>query len=396
MSYGKEPEYIDGLLILRGLSSLGVLFAHSITYDKDEISFAFYLHNNWEFSDTLKQLFLAFLPDTGGNFVIFFFILSGYLMGKVFFLGSYQFSNTDIIRYYKSRFLRIAPLLYFNLIICAALFVWSFPHPLKTLGDFLFINNITGRSINQVTWSLSYEMQYYLMAPFVFYIFGKDNLNNLLWIFFAVIILSLFRVYSDQLLLAQCFKFLFVFLAGFSVNILLRTLPLRKNKFGNFFAIVFGFFAGNLVYYYLSNLGRPWLAFWALIVFAMGTVYLLEIPRKEDRVEAAPKPFKILFLRFWTWMGILSYGIYLWHFPILHTQHIKTIKFLGVLAENGYVFSKWQETLIYHMTMLPLVIFLATLVSLVTFFLIEIRYRPNLYSFGNSRYLGKYFMSIFK
>jgi peptidoglycan/LPS O-acetylase OafA/YrhL len=397
VSNNKGIEYIDRLLILRGLSSFGVLLVHSLRNRGDEIDLYFYLNNHWEFSESIKSVLLAFYPTTGSNFVAFFFILSGYLMGKVFFQQRYTFSKSDIIKYYRSRFLRIAPLLYFNLIICSSLFIYSSHHPLKAIGDFLFINNITGRSINWVTWTLSYEMQYYLIAPFVFYLLGKNNLKKkILLVFLVVIILSPIKLLEDQIALVQCFNFLFVFLAGFSVNILIKLFPIRKNKYSNLLAIGVGFFVGNLVFYYFHNLGHQWISLWVLVIFAMGTVYILDSPQKDTLTGESPQSFKILFLRFWTWIGFLSYGIYLWHFPIIVTQHMKVMKYLGILAEIGYVFTKWQETLIYHITMFSFVIFLTLLVSLVTFFLIELRYRPSLYSFTNSKYTGKYLRLIFK
>ena len=234
MAFNEKPGYIDNLLAVRGLSSLGVLLSHCLNFP-NMYTLKTHLESGAMYGSRLGELLQMLWCSTGSNFVYFFFVHSGYLMGKVFFMGSYQVTSEGIKRFYRGRFLRIAPLLYFNLVFCLAMYANSDPNPLKLLGDVFFVNNLTGRNINPVTWSLSWEMQYYLMSPFVFLLFYRSRAV------FMLFILSLFGllfiVYDPGNFLASTVKFLFMFLIGFSVNPLLKSTSLVKFKWSAFVAI---------------------------------------------------------------------------------------------------------------------------------------------------------------
>jgi len=116
LSYREPPVYIDHLLAIRGLSALGVVMVHSLA--SSDLSYRFYVEHGWEFGATWQPILTALLPETGKNFVLFFFVHSGYLMGKVFFMGRYSTDRQGLRRFYRGRLLRIAPLLYVNLIAC--------------------------------------------------------------------------------------------------------------------------------------------------------------------------------------------------------------------------------------------------------------------------------------
>ena len=87
MSYREPPLYIDNLLAIRGLCALGVAVGHLI--GASELSFRWYLENAWEAGATSHTILSALLPTTGKNFVLFFVVHSGYLMGKIFLMDRY-------------------------------------------------------------------------------------------------------------------------------------------------------------------------------------------------------------------------------------------------------------------------------------------------------------------
>ena len=219
---------IDYLMILRGMAVIGVLLghacgigAHSVGVIVSKSTGASYVfHEPFSFGYSLIEILT---PIIGRNFVILFFVLSGYLMGKVFFTGHHD-ALKGKYEFYKARYLRLAPLLYFNLLVCAALFSGADLNPIKALGDFLFITNFTGRGINLVTWSLSPEMQYYLVAPFIFLLFQRARFTDLIGsIALAVILFALPIFWS----FAAYFDVAFAFVAGFSANLLLRLFPFQ-------------------------------------------------------------------------------------------------------------------------------------------------------------------------
>ena len=374
MSYRETPVYIDNLLALRGLCALGVLLVHSL--GASDLSFRHYVENDWAFGALSQQIVASLTPTTGKNFVLFFFVHSGYLMGKVFFMDRYALDKAGIMRFYKSRLLRIAPLLYVNLVFCLLFVVSTMPSWKQGLGDFLFINNFTGRNINGVTWSMSWEMQYYLVAPLVFMCFCIPSSRNLilvlcLAVFFEVLANVGITKYPPT-------EFMFYFLSGFAINLALRQWDVQKFRGSAWVAVAGGFFVGNAIYYVLVNNDLP----------------------RADETAAMPQEgyglFRLLVLRFWTWAGILSYGIYLWHLPLLSFINDSAVRVAHALfAALGDVETGWQRMLLFHMVQMPAILVATLLVSLFTFLTVEIRFRPGLYSWDSSRYVGRYIKARF-
>jgi peptidoglycan/LPS O-acetylase OafA/YrhL len=389
LSYREPPVYIDNLLVIRGLCAVGVALAHFLGVS--ELSFRWYLENGWEAGATSYAIFSVLALTTGKNFVLFFFVHSGYLMGKIFFTDRYGVDRSGIVGFYCGRLLRIAPLLYLNLIVCLLILPSANPTIFEAWGDFLFVNNFTGRNINGVTWSLSWEMQYYLLAPFVFAIFAVPSKKAL----FQVVALACVFEIASLLGMRDIppTEFLFYFLLGFAVNLALRHFQARKFAGSTVLAIVGGFFVANGVYYVLFNAGLERVAANPFIgIAAAFTIYLLELPRMD---EGAPQPherygrLRLLTLRFWTWMGIISYGVYLWHLPIAQLGNSFTVRMaLALIDSVGGVDVGWQRMLIFHAVQLPLLLGATLLVSLITFFTVEIRFRPHLYRWDRSRYGG--------
>lgn len=374
---------------MRGLCALGVAVVHLL--GASALSFRAYLDNGWEFGSTSHTMFAALTPTTGKNFVLFFFVHSGYLMGKVFFTHRYRPDRHGIARFFRGRFLRIAPLLYLNLIVCLLILPSANPTIGEALGDFLFLNNFTGRDINGVTWSLSWEMQYYLIAPLIFLIFAMPSKNVLLRVLALACVLEIASVLGMRDIPPT--EFFFYFLLGFAVNLVLRYFDARKFPGSTAFAVVVGFFVANAIYYVLFNAGLERVAANPFIgIAAAVTIYLIELPRAD---EAVPQPYeaygtlRLLSLRFWTWMGILSYGIYLWHLPIAALGTPFTAQTAMMLIDHvGGVEAGWQRMLIFHGVQLPMIVGATLLVSLFTFFTVETRFRPHLYKWDSSRYVG--------
>ena len=241
MSYREPPVYIDNLLAMRGLCAVGVLLVHSL--GASELSFRHYLEHGWEFGSTLHDVLASLTPTTGKNFVLFFFVHSGYLMGKIFFMDRYPLDRAGIWRFYRSRFLRIAPLLYVNLLVCLLFLPSAQPTLVEALGDFLFVNNYTGRGINGVTWSMSWEMQYYLVAPFVFMFFLVVSRRTLLTVLGLAVLFELLAAVGVTKYPPT--EFFFYFLIGFAINLALRQWNFRKFRGSTLLAVGGGFFLGK-------------------------------------------------------------------------------------------------------------------------------------------------------
>ena len=393
MSYKSKPGYVDNLLILRGLCSLGVLVAHATLLMPEK----FLLHKFLFQDPALMQTFLGkflfkVMPFSSGKFVFTFFVLSGYLMGKIYWNKQYEINKGSIMSFYINRFLRIAPLFYFSLIICMFLtnkFYHLFSSPLLVFGDFFFVNNITDRVINGVTWSLSYEMQDYLICPLFFLFFARKDLKTAVGLFFTVIIFAAFSFYLRQyesIKLLTLGRFTYFFLGGYAINIVVRyfheDLKLWGNSLTKAFAFIL-FFATNLAYDGLANMNHEFMAEAQLLISGMIILLLLELPEKNVPKIVTNTSWGIRFVRGLTWMGTISYGIYLWHAPIINanlvTDHL--LRGLTLVGDKLHI----MPTIIFiNLAFVGAILFQTVLLSFITFFLIELRFRPSLYNWNES------------
>ena len=152
----RSLEQIDLLLLLRFLAASLVFVMHS------RIVFSI---SSLEISKTHQWIFLS--PAWLGMAI--FFTLSGYLMGKIFQTEKYSLSPIGIQKYYRSRFLRIVPAAVFaSIIILTFLYPQWFSNVRTVLRIFTFtFNGIDGPGGFGAFWSLTTEMQFYLIVPAV-------------------------------------------------------------------------------------------------------------------------------------------------------------------------------------------------------------------------------------
>lgn len=170
-SYTSVDIY-DPLLLLRAFACFLVIWGHDILIIFPRVG-VFSRDNMYNF----KWVFNS-SPWAG---VWIFFVLSGYLMGKVFFSNKYVFSSDSIFRFYKNRLYRIVPVYLFSLVIVAILV-----HPeiflaknLPTLIDLILFDskcNTSGTPIS-AAWSINTEMKFYLCAPIFSYFIMKIRAN---------------------------------------------------------------------------------------------------------------------------------------------------------------------------------------------------------------------------
>lgn len=297
-----------------------------------------------------------------------FFTLSGFLMGKAFLVGTYQYSADGIIQFYKNRFFRIFPLmafvLFFEILLQYPTVFRNEPMSLWRILTFTF----NGQNINApglgAMWSLSTEMQYYLICPFLFSLFSRRILINknsgilmlVLTILLAGIIKSainnyLFNDNYSYIMLVSLLGNLPFFLTGLLANFITINLPEVFAKiYINFFTqiLCFFFFYYFLIFHRNTNLT-------SLITF-FSIVFIESISRHRAIIEV--RSFSIFGL-FQT-LGVLSYGFYLWH-PGLGFIDSKLFSFPFINHES-YVF---EITYVAVITLIT---------SLVTYLLVEDRF----------------------
>ncbi|WP_341911770.1 acyltransferase [Ferrovibrio terrae] len=374
-----NPEPLDYLLILRGIAIIGVLLGHAFGIGEyslgtfiSQSTVGVFIHGNQHKNSILDALFVL-TPLLGTNFVILFFVQSGYLMGKVFHEARYDVSKHGIAAFYKNRYYRLAPLLYFNLAICIGLYGASVLSLKTLLGDLFFVNNFTGRSINLVTWSLSHEMQYYLVAPFVFWAFGHRRFGLPLCLVAIAAAWWLTSTWRH----GEYFQYVYAFLAGYAVNLVIRLRSFQVNEGLKLTALFSGALVIHLFYNWLELNGQRSYAQFIVVIASVATVYVVEC-RSEDTLGARYRLYRHA-ARFMMLTGAISYSLYLWHYPLIMSRTGQFAVWTEHIAERIGIVTHWNKVLLFHSIQLGFILPLAYAISIATFTLLERKFRPNLY-----------------
>jgi hypothetical protein len=320
--------------LLRGFAAITVLIYHVI----EHLSWT-----NFPISGFLSWFRMGWVA------VDMFFVISGFVIGLTVFnnINSKNWRYSFCLK----RFYRIIPLHYLTILIWI-IFIqpgFLFEKPLSNIGShLLFIHNLSFYhigSINGVNWSLATEMQFYLLMC----IFGKFIFNarfytfSILFIVLAWVWRYLAIIYpyypADLPLTYTHFSFvtqLVGMLDEFAFGLILAKLILSKfwtrliaaNSFYKilllFIAIVF-LSISIQIYWHFSN-------FWdnAYMVIFFRTLFTFSFSLIV--FFACLISFKGLILKLLSpffYLGTISYGIYLWHLPII--ESLKKIQWLTPL-----------------------------------------------------------------
>lgn len=191
--------------------------------------------------------------------VTVFFVLSGFVIANRYFEES-TLDESFLKKYYFRRWLRIYPL--FWLVTTLSFIAYFLAQKTELYSWKLYFLNITFlkgftdfykfSGVSQ-TWSLTIEICFYILAPFIFYGYKKYNL-----LIFSLLLAYLigFGVYfvsdanTDFMLYYTYFGRAFDFFAGFGLYIFLRK---RNTNSQRFWLTTTGFFGVFVMMLLLSN-----------------------------------------------------------------------------------------------------------------------------------------------
>ncbi len=163
-----------GLDLIRTIAIVLVLLAHTVSVIYE------YFSGIWEF------IFNVFNSLAGYYGVLIFFILSGFLIGRIFIstFVKTEHSKVDtklsILDFWTRRWLRTLPNYYLFLIIHIILGNLFAPFTTSSvISSIFFMQNLAWQNASffSVSWSLAVEEWFYLLLPIVF-IISKRVLNN--------------------------------------------------------------------------------------------------------------------------------------------------------------------------------------------------------------------------
>lgn len=293
----------------------------------------------------------AFPEHIRGGFVgvDIFFVLSGYLISSIIFKGLEQdrFSFAD---FYARRVKRIFPALVVVL-IATLLMGWQtlIPADFKQLGkhalagsafvsNFAFWRESGYFDASAVTkpllhlWSLAIEEQFYIFWPLTLFALHRASKHPVRWILLllmASLILNFWLVRNDLSAafynpLARFWEMMMgAILAAMHIKRISATdilprfcqLPPAKAHWMPHLLTSVGVILLALILLKLTP-ERRFPGWWAFLA-TLATCFLIAAGKEGwfNRIVLSSKPF--------VWIGLISYPLYLWHWPVLSYAHIR-------------------------------------------------------------------------
>ena len=333
-----RPE-IDGL---RGISVLLVILYHS----------------NFIFFE--KNFFAA-----GYLGVDIFFVISGYLITSIILKEILSKNSFNFMNFYERRARRLLPALVVTLIISIPLaFLKLSPYELVEFANsqiatlfftsnfyFNLISDYFGPNTSPLlhTWSLSVEEQFYFLFPIFLLIthkfFYRFNLTILILIFvLSLLFANLIKTSHSSFNFYMISSRIWELIAGAIISVIELNKKYSSIKRNNIFAFIGLSLIFISLFYFDEDTSHP--SFLTLIPI-LGVMLILFFSNKNEIV------YKILSSKYLVGLGLISYSLYLIHYPIFIFFDIPKMSFE------------------FKLIFIVLTIFLSTL----NFYLIEKKFR---------------------
>jgi len=286
-----------------------------------------------------KIYFLGNLILPGGFLgVDIFFVISGYLISSLIFRELVETKSFSFKNFYERRARRILPAL-FLVILVSIPFAWKYILPtsfvdyaksiLYSIGfgsNFYFYlsGQLYGAESGLLkpllhTWSLAIEEQYYIVFPLLFLIIYNYFKNKIIIIIFTIAISSL--IFSEYLTEVNASLNFYILLSR-SWELLIGTLIFlleffKKKKtiniYNNFFILGGLMLIMSSFFLFESADGHPNIK---SIYPIMGVSLVIYFSSAEVFVT------RLLSNRIIVGVGLISYSLYLWHYPIFAFSRI--------------------------------------------------------------------------
>jgi len=309
------------------------------------------------------ELFGTKIFEGGFIGVDIFFVISGYLITRIISndldQGKFKFST-----FYKRRVRRILPALVLVKIITIPFFIYFYlPLELKNislqilyslgfLSNFYFWKLEKDYSLEGLdspflhTWSLSVEEQFYIIFPLTLVLLKRKFAAYLIPIFIILIIGNLFvsnflskhfPTFSFYMIIGRLWEF---FLG--SITFLVEKKNYNKKidtSLSLFFSIIGLLLILSSLFFFKQSWSHPSLV---TLLPLMGTILVLYFCDKRNFISS------FLSFRPLVGIGLLSYSLYLWHFPILSLMNLaSTNKIINFFEVKFLLITFFMSTVSY-------------------------------------------------
>ncbi|AFM04372.1 putative acyltransferase [Bernardetia litoralis DSM 6794] len=274
-------------------------------------------------SDLFSSLLPSYIYFDGTLGVGVFFTISGFLITTLMLKEENSKGKINLKNFYIRRFLRLMPVYYAFLIVLVIIdyftivdITWC-----QYLSSLTYTKNFfCGSWIDGHLWSLAVEEQFYLVWPLIFYFVPKKYRIKIAVA--LVIVAPIFRLYfyftkQGNLLVFSFFSNMdclmigclvaYIYFKEYKIIDLLNKLPQGLVRF----------VALGLIFF--SSLIQYLLLFGFFTVPFNKTVQSIAVGILIVSYSLQPKgwSYNFLNLKFITYIGVLSYSIYLWQQPLL-------------------------------------------------------------------------------
>jgi peptidoglycan/LPS O-acetylase OafA/YrhL len=289
-----------------------------------------FIHNSPEYS---LGPFWQLIHDYGWIGVDLFFCISAYVITKTLITEHHQNGTINVKSFYVRRILRITPLYFFYLFISIYFIIqiqgWNPVLLLHTAGILVFLYNITYIFLTYKIyivfihlWSISYEMQFYLVIPHIISKFQAWKTKNK-YIFLLIVFLigeltrALFILYKIKhpaiyMLPITHFEAL---LGGFLLGTGIFDKYLgRVNKW---IMLSIGFISLAIVFLLPNTYVINWHLMLTYPASGIGTTliifFVIDSSKKNINQTSNFRPTQYL--------GTISYGLYMYHLLVIWLFH---------------------------------------------------------------------------
>ncbi len=283
-------------------------------------------------------LFHAGFKSFSGGFVgvDVFFVISGYLITTIIISEMIE-RKFSVINFYERRARRILPALFFMMGMCIPFaWMWLSPEDLDNFGKSLiavstFSSNIlfwiesgyfeTASELKPLlhTWSLAVEEQFYIFFPLFVVLIWKLKTKNVLLILAMLFLISLITSHiatnfaSHPKIISGSFFLLPTRAWELIIGVILAFyLKYNNHMNSRLFNEVFSLIGLSMIIFsiFLFDENTPFPSFYALIP-TIGTGLLILCAVKNTLMN------RLLSLKIFVGIGLISYSAYLWHQPLL-------------------------------------------------------------------------------
>ncbi len=355
--------YLDSLAGLRGLAALWVAVWHVWGFAGRPA----YELNMWGL-----HLDLTPLVRTGWAGVDVFFVLSGFVLGLAYcqaWLGNRPPVRT--LEYFRRRLLRVLPAYYVQIAVLLLILLVtgaSLPAGKDILAQLLMVHNLFGEpstQLNPVYWTLPVEFDFYLLLPLLAFAVAPARWMWLLALALLMAVLyrySLFQYFLQDLPVSQKVWWLNQlpgrleqFVSGMAaawVYSSIREKGMQHSRVyrWRYLLLMMGICGLGLLAWFI-HVAQPigavnvegltyWGGHWSLLIwhslFGLCVAVLV-------LVVALGTPITDFFLanRAAMYLGLISYSLYLWHFPLVKWLHLAKLPVLlpGMPLLNGLLWA---------------------------------------------------------